>query len=315
MPSQVPDPGQRLQRLEWTVIRRLDGIMQGDYRTLFRGPGTELAELREYAPGDDVRSIDWNVTARMDAPYVRQFLEDRENTMWFLLDMSPSIDFGLAGRTKRDLVVDFTTIIARLLTRHGNRVGAVLFSGAGHRVIPASGGRAQVLRLIEEMENVPRLARSPRTDLGSLISVSYRVLRRRSFVFLISDFLSIDGWDRALALLARRHEVIAVRVSDPAEADASRCRPACSRGCRDRRTALCRHPRSTFPRPLRRSRRTAERGDQRPPAARGGGRASLSTDGDVAREIVRVAAERKRRRAAQAFRSARHGAVARKEMA
>src|SRR5512139_3410524 len=110
-------PERILQRLDWTVIRRLDGLLQGDYRTLFRGFGLELAELREYQFSDDVRYIDWNVTARLQTPYVRQYLEDREVTAWFLLDLSPSIDFGTINVQKRDLLVDFVTMLARLLTR------------------------------------------------------------------------------------------------------------------------------------------------------------------------------------------------------
>ena len=119
-------PDTRLRRLEWSVIRRLDGYLQGDYHTLFRGYGTDLADIREYVPGDDVRHIDWNVTARMDTPYVREYHEDREITAHFLLDVSPSVDFGTAIALKRDLLIDFVAVLARLLTRHGNRVGAVI---------------------------------------------------------------------------------------------------------------------------------------------------------------------------------------------
>ena len=129
MSSPASAPERILQRLDWHVIRRLDGLLQGDYRTLFYGQGVDLADLREYQPGDDVRYIDWNVTARMDAPYVRQYTEDREITAWFLLDLSPSVDFGTADaeRQKRTVLIDFVTTLARLLTRHGNRVGAVFY--------------------------------------------------------------------------------------------------------------------------------------------------------------------------------------------
>src|ERR1043165_9222243 len=113
-----------LRRLEWTVIRRLDGLLQGDYRTLFRGFGLDLADIREYQYHDDVRHIDWNVTARLAQPYVREYNEDREVTAWFLLDLSPSVDFGSADVRKRAVSADFVTVIARLLTKHGNRVGA-----------------------------------------------------------------------------------------------------------------------------------------------------------------------------------------------
>src|SRR5262245_39460719 len=120
-------PERILLRLDWNVIRRLDGLLQGDYRTLFYGFGVDFADLREYPPEDDIRYIDWNVTARMDAPYVRQYHEDREITAWFLLDLSPSVDFGTVGREKRTMILDLVTVLARLLTRHGNRVGAMMF--------------------------------------------------------------------------------------------------------------------------------------------------------------------------------------------
>ena len=113
-----------LRRLEWTVIRRLDGLLHGDYRTLFRGYGLDLADLREYQYGDDVRHIDWNVTARLQTPYVREFNEEREVAAWFLLDMSPSVDFGSEKVKKRAVSTEFVTVLARILTRHGNRVGA-----------------------------------------------------------------------------------------------------------------------------------------------------------------------------------------------
>src|SRR5437879_11701502 len=144
-------PERRLDRLDWTVIRRLDGLLQGDYRTIFKGHGLDLADIREYAFGDDVRHIDWNVTARLDAPYVREYLEDREINAHFLLDLSPSVDFGTVDRRKRDLLVDFTTVLARLLTRHGNRVGATLYAARAERSIPARGGRLQVLRIVADL--------------------------------------------------------------------------------------------------------------------------------------------------------------------
>src|ERR1035437_4269922 len=136
-------PEKVLQRLDWKVIRRLDGVLQGDYRSLFRGNGVDLVDLREYQPGDDVRYIDWNVTARMDTPYIREYVEDREITAWFLLDLSPSVDFGTAAteRDKRAVLVDFVGTLARVLTRRGNRVGAIFYGGAGARGIPARGGR------------------------------------------------------------------------------------------------------------------------------------------------------------------------------
>ena len=178
-----------LHRLDWKVIRRLDGILQGDYRSLFYGYGVDFADLREYQPGDDIRYMDWNVSARMNAPYIRQYHEDREITAWFLLDLSPSVDFGPADNPKRTVLLDFVVTIARLLTRHGNRVGAVFYGSRIERVIPARGGRIQTLRLAHDLLRQPRLARAPFTDLAQLLDWGLRVIKRRSLVFVVSDFI------------------------------------------------------------------------------------------------------------------------------
>ena len=206
-----------LRRVEWTVLRRLDGLLQGEYRTLFRGHGIDLADIREYEPGDDVRYIDWNVSARMDTPYVRQYLEDREVTAHFLLDLSPSVDFGTVNTLKRDQLVDFVALLARLLTRHGNKVGAVLYAGKVERTIPAGAGKMQVLRLLNEVMTLPRLQSAPYTSVSELIDHALRTIRRRSVIFLVSDFFTAPGWERPLGMLARKHEVIAVRLEDPRE--------------------------------------------------------------------------------------------------
>jgi uncharacterized protein (DUF58 family) len=212
-------PERRLDRLDWTVVRQLDGLLQGDYRTLFKGHGLDLADIREYAVGDDVRHIDWNVTARLDAPYVREYLEDREISAQFLLDLSPSVDFGTVERRKRDLVLDFTGVLARLLTRHGNRVGATIYGSRVERAIPARGGRVQVLRLLNEIERHPRLERAPLTSLSDLLDAGLRTLKRRSLVFVVSDFFSAAGWEDRLVRMSRRHETLAVRLIDPRESD------------------------------------------------------------------------------------------------
>src|ERR1041384_3339721 len=176
MPTATPTatPERILLRLDWNVIRKLDGMLQGDYRSLFYGFGVDFADLREYQPQDDIRYIDWNVTARMDTPYVRQYHEDREVTAWFLLDMSPSVDFGTLQTQveKRTMLVDFVTVLARLLTRHGNRVGAMMFGTKLQHTVPARGGKMQVLRLVNDMLKQPRLAKVPSTDLKSFLSRS-----------------------------------------------------------------------------------------------------------------------------------------------
>jgi uncharacterized protein (DUF58 family) len=212
-------PDKILLRLDWDVIRRLDGLLQGDYRSLFYGFGVDFADLREYQPEDDIRYIDWNVTARMNTPYVRQYLEDREITAWFLLDMSPSMDFGAVGTPleKRTMLVDFVSVLARLMTRHGNRVGAMMYGSSIQHTIPARGGKAQVLRLINDMLKQPRLARVPRTNLKPFFEGALHTLKRRSLVFVISDFMSEPGWERPLSMLGQRHEVVAIRLTDPRE--------------------------------------------------------------------------------------------------
>jgi uncharacterized protein (DUF58 family) len=208
-----------LQRLDWTVIRRLDGFLQGDYRTLFHGFGLDLAELREYQLTDDVRYIDWNVTARLQTPYVRQYTEDREVAGWFLLDLSPSVNFGTAETVKRDLLVDFVTVIARLLTRHGNKVGAILYNGEGVGVISPGGGKLQVMRLIKDLETQPEITTTGQTDLSVLLNTALNVIKRRSLVFIVSDFMSVPGWEKPLHLLAQRNEIMAVRLYDPREVE------------------------------------------------------------------------------------------------
>jgi uncharacterized protein (DUF58 family) len=219
MPTSTTTPERILQRLDWQVIRRLDGQLQGDYRSLFYGYGVDFADLREYQPEDDIRYIDWNVTARMDTPYVRQYIEDREITAWFLLDLSPSVDFGTVTRQKRMVLIDFVTTIARLLTRHGNRVGAMFFSSRIERTIPAKGGRIQVLRLVNDLLKQQPLPRAPFTDLSVLLNGGLNAIKARSLVFVVSDFISAPGWDRPLSLLNRRHEVLAIRLWDPSEVE------------------------------------------------------------------------------------------------
>lgn len=226
-------PESILLRLDWQVIRRLDGLLQGDYRSLFYGYGIDFADLREYQAGDDIRYIDWNVTARMNSPYVRQYMEDREINAWFLLDLSPSMDFGTVQSQKRTALIDLVTTLARLLTRHGNRVGAMFYTGQNDpahrdrnrsqrgitRTIPARGGRMQVLNLVNDLLKQPRLPKAPFTNLAHLLEGGMHAIKRRSLIFVVSDFISEEGWERPLKLLNQRHEVIAVRVWDPREVD------------------------------------------------------------------------------------------------
>jgi uncharacterized protein (DUF58 family) len=221
MSAQTPasTPERILLRLDWQVIRRLDGLLQGDYRSLFYGYGVDFADLREYQPGDDIRYIDWNVTARMDTPYIRQYIEDREISAWFLLDLSPSMDFGTLQSLKRTVLIDFVTTFARLLTRHGNRVGAMFYGSRVERTIPARSGKMQVLRLVNDLLKQPQLPKAPFTNLSPLLITGLNAIKRRSLIFVVSDFISAPGWEGPLSLLNQRHEVIAIRLWDPREVE------------------------------------------------------------------------------------------------
>jgi len=212
-------PERILQRLDWKVIRRLDGLLQGNYRSLFHGYGLDFADLREYQAEDDIRYIDWNVTARMDTPYVREYLEDREVTAWFLVDLSPSVDFGTAKSLKRAVLIDFVATLSRLLTRHGNRVGVIVYGRRVDHMIPPRSGRVQVLRIVNDLLKQPQLPNAPFTNLKPLLEAGLSRIKRRSLVFVISDFISEPGWERELSLLNQRHEVLAVRLWDPREVD------------------------------------------------------------------------------------------------
>jgi uncharacterized protein (DUF58 family) len=218
-PVHATTPERVLLQIDWDVIRRLDGLLQGDYRSLFYGYGVDFADLREYQPEDDVRYIDWNVTARMDALYVRKYVEDREMIAWFLLDLSPSVDFGTVQNQKRTMLINFVAVLARLLTRRGNRVGAMMFGEKIQHTVPARGGRPQVLRLINDLLKQPYLSRAPFTNLKTFFDGALNSIKRRSLIFIISDFISEPGWERPLSLLNQRHEVLAIRLWDQREMD------------------------------------------------------------------------------------------------
>ncbi len=204
-----------LRRLELPVVRRLDGLLQGDHKSPSRGDGLDLADLREYQFHDDVRRIDWNATARLGTPYVRDYIEDREIPVWFVLDMSPSMMFEGVSVSKHAVLMEFTTLMCRLMLSRGNRAGAMIFSGRVDRTIPARGGRRQLLQI---MNTVAAYRPSPgATDLKQVLKDAAIAIRRRSLIFVVSDFISTPGWENSLSLLAMRHDVIAVRLSDPLE--------------------------------------------------------------------------------------------------
>jgi uncharacterized protein (DUF58 family) len=217
IPTALGTPERILHRIDWQVIRRLDGLLQGDYRSLFYGHGLDFADLREYQPEDDIRYIDWNVTARMNTLYVRQYTEEREITAWFLLDLSASMDFGIQPNPKRTLLIELVTTLARLLTRHGNRVGALFYGNRVERSIPARTGRLHMLRLINDLLTQPVPPQATLTDLAPLLNAGLHGIKRRSLLFIVSDFISVPGWERQLSLLSQRHEVVAIRLWDARE--------------------------------------------------------------------------------------------------
>jgi uncharacterized protein (DUF58 family) len=295
-PAAPPTPERILQRLDWQVIRRLDGLLQGDYRSLFYGNGVDFADLREYQPGDDIRYIDWNVTARMSAPYVRQYVEDREITAWFLLDLSPSVDFGSQARLKRAMLTDFVATVARLLTRRGNRVGAVFYGARVERTLPARGGRLHVLRLIHDLLRQPPLPRAPFTDLNQLLEGALQSIRRRSLVILLSDFISQPGWERSLGLLNRRHEVLAVRVTDPRENALPDVGPLILEDAETGEQLYVDTSDRAFRQRFEAAAQEREAALRQAFTHAGVDLLSLSTDEDLVRAIVRFASRRERRR-------------------
>jgi len=222
-------PDRLLRRLEWHVVRRLDGRLQGSYRTVFRGTGIDFDSLREYVPEDDVRHIDWNVTARLDEPHVRQYTEDRDLTAWLVLDQSASMRFGPPDHDKDSVLTELAACLSMLFTRNGNRVGAILYDNRRQRVIPPRTGRRHVLHLTHELgrEVAPQAVvrggrgagRSEGTDLDAMLRLAATTIRRRSLVFVISDFISDADWEPALTRLSHRHEVVTIRVVDPMELD------------------------------------------------------------------------------------------------
>lgn len=299
-PAPTLTPERILLRLDWQVIRRLDGLLQGDYRSLFYGYGVDFADLREYQPEDDIRYIDWNVTARMNTPYIRQYVEDREITAWFLLDLSPSIDFGTVQtqNLKRTVLVDLVTTLARLLTRHGNRVGAMFASGGSQveRTIPARGGRTQVLLLVNDLLRQPRLTKAPFTNLTPLLQAGLRAIKKRSLIFVISDFISAPDWERSLNLLNRRHEVLAIRLWDPREVELPDIGPIIMEDAETGEQLYVDTRDQQFRRRFQEAARRREAELSETFKRAGVDALSLSTEEDLVRAIVRFAALRKQRR-------------------
>lgn len=294
--SKSGDAERILNRLDWHVVRRLDGILQGDYRSLFYGFGLDLAEVREYQPRDDIRYMDWNVTARMGEPYVRQYLEDREVTAWLLLDLSPSVDFGTAKAHKRDMVIDFAGAMARLLTRHGNRVGAIMYSGGVDEVLPPRGGRRQALTLIHQLTRPDRRRSTGPTNLTAVLDRAGQTIRRRSLVFVVSDFIAAPGWELPLRRLTQRHEVISVWLHDPREAELPDIGPLIMEDAETGEQMYVDTHDKKFRARFRAAATERRQGLERTFARSGVDVLSLSTEGDVLQDLARFALRRKNAR-------------------
>ncbi len=206
-----------LRRLELTVRRRLDGLLQGDHLGLVPGSGSEAGDSRQYYPGDDVRRMDWPVTARTQVPHVRETIADRELETWAVVDLSASLDFGTANCQKRDLAIAGLAAISHLTVHGGNRLGAVVTTGERVDRDPATFGRQAAERLLRSVVATPRAASGRRGDLATALESLRRPPKRRGLVVVISDFLGDHDWERPLRGLSARHELLAIEVVDPRE--------------------------------------------------------------------------------------------------
>jgi len=204
----------RVQRIQIVANRTVNDLFAGQYKSVFRGRGMEFDEVREYQPGDDVRTIDWNVTARTGSPFIKRFCEERELTVLFLVDVSASGAFGSAGRSKLELVVEVAALLMFSALKNNDKVGLLTFCDAVVDYFPPRKGKANVLHLIRELVSVEAVARQ--TDLAAALEFLSRVEKRRAVVFLISDFLAPHA-RKAMAVCNKRHDLIAITVADPRE--------------------------------------------------------------------------------------------------
>ncbi|MGH3859703.1 DUF58 domain-containing protein [Actinokineospora sp.] len=283
-----------LRLLEIDVRRRLDGLLQGNHLGLVPGPGSEPGEARPYQPGDDVRRMDWAVTARTTVPHIRETVADRELESWLVVDLSASLDFGTAACEKRDLAVAAVAAIAHLTRGGGNRVGALISTGEKMIRIPARGGLAHARGLVRKVAETPRASQGVRGDLANAIEQLRRPPRRRGLAVVISDFLGPTDWQRPLRALSLRHELIGVEVVDPRDIELP-----------DVGTVVLADPetgrqREVTASPLLRKEFGAAAAEHREAVAKGirqagGGHLVLRTDSDWIADTVRFVVARKRR--------------------
>lgn len=219
--GEIRDPAlsAALRKLELTVRRKLDGVLHGDHLGLLPGPGSEPGESRIYEPGDDVRRMDWSVTARTMVPHVRQMIADRELETWLVVDMSASLDFGTAGCEKRDLAVAAAAAITFLNSGGGNRIGAIIANGDTVRRVPALSGRVHEQEMLRTIATMPKAPTGVRGDLAAAIDALRRPERRRGMAVIISDFLGPINWMRPLRAISGRHEVLGIEVLDPRDVE------------------------------------------------------------------------------------------------
>lgn len=206
----------KIRKIEIVTERLVRDRMAGQYHSVFKGSGIAFSEVREYMPGDDIRQIDWNVSARMNEPYVKLFVEEREMTVLLLVDMSASGHFGSREQEKRELAAEIAAVLAFSAIRNNDRVGLIIFTDEVERFVPPKKGKKHVLRVITEI--LSWQPRSPRTAIGAGLDFLGRIARRRAVAFLISDFLApAESYERAVRVAARRHDLVPVTVSDPLE--------------------------------------------------------------------------------------------------
>lgn len=282
-----------LRTLELSVRRRLDGLLQGNHLGLLPGPGGEPGEARVYEPGDDVRRMDWSVTARTAEPHIRQTVADRELETWVVLDLSPSLDFGTAACEKRDLAVAALAAIVHLTSGGGNRIGAVISTGATQARIPARSGAVHARTLLRAAATTPRAADGTRGDLPAALEALRRPPRRRGLAVVISDFLGDLDWARSLRGLSARHDLLAVEVLDPRDVelpDVGRVVLSDPESGRTRELTVNARLRTDFAAAAQAHRRDVEAALRRAGCAR----LTLRTDSDWIADVVRFAASRKR---------------------
>jgi uncharacterized protein (DUF58 family) len=284
-----------LRMLEIDVRQRLDGLLQGNHLGLVPGPGTEPGEARVYQPGDDVRRMDWAVTARTTVPHIRDTVADRELETWIVVDLSPSLDFGTAACEKRELAVAAAAAITHLCRGGGNRIGALVATGAQNVRIPARGGRLHSQGLIKRIATTERAPEGTRGDLAAALEQLRRPPRRRGLAVVISDFLGEINWERSLRGLGGRHELLAVEVLDPRDIDLPDVGTVV---LADPETGRQKEVRAT---PLLRREFAAAAAEHRDKVATtlrrcGSAHLVLRTDSDWIADIVRFVVDRKRRR-------------------